>query len=54
MSERLPNETPRHLRRFVPTDLGPRGLNRDDRIGLWAIAGHLVFFIVAAVLVLGR
>lgn len=54
MTERREDEIPRHLRRYVPSDLGPRGLNPADRIGLWAIAGHVIFFIVAAVLVLGR
>lgn len=54
MSEQSQDDRPRHLRRYVPTDLGPRGLNSNDRIGLWAIAAHVVFFIVAAALALGR
>lgn len=55
MSERLPDETPRHLRRYVPPPMGIKGrLHPEHRIGVWAIAANVLFFIVAAVLVLGR
>lgn len=55
MSERREDDTPLHLRRYVPPPMGIKGrLHPDDRIGVWAIAAHVLFFIVAAVLVLGR
>ncbi|MFG1300563.1 hypothetical protein V5F49_12280 [Xanthobacter sp. V3C-3] len=55
MSERPQDETPRHLRRYSEPDIGPKGrFDGDDKKGLWAIAAHITFFLVAAALVLGR
>jgi hypothetical protein len=48
-------DRPRHLRRYTETYLGPKGrLNPYDRVGLWAVAFHLLLMVAIFCLLLPR
>lgn len=41
------DQTPKHLQRYVPPPLGERGrFNPYDRVGLWAILGHIILIVL--------
>lgn len=48
-------DRPRHLRRYTETYLGPKGrMHPYDRVGLWAVAFHLLLMVAIFCLLLPR